>query len=154
MYKLVGILEGGNWVPALKLSESADKVPIPGQKNIWRLYDQRGKATADLVALLDEDPRTMEGIHMVHPVDPAKRRIVRQDEIAEFEPLLVDVLQEGRPVYDMPPIEAIRDQRIADMERLDPGVRRLLNPHIYHVSLTARLSTLKQDLIDSAHRSR
>jgi nicotinate phosphoribosyltransferase len=36
------------------------------------------------------------------------------------------------------------------MERLDPGVRRLLNPHIYHVSLTERLWDVKQHLIATA----
>ena len=33
---------------------------------------------------------------------------------------------------------------------LDAGVRRLLNPHIYHVSLTDRLWNLKQDLVNDA----
>ena len=28
---------------------------------------------------------------------------------------------------------------MADVELLDPGVRRIMNPHIYHVSLTNRL---------------
>jgi nicotinate phosphoribosyltransferase len=36
------------------------------------------------------------------------------------------------------------------VRRLDPGVRRLMNPHIYHVSLTQELWDLKQDLIRSA----
>jgi hypothetical protein len=31
--------------------------------------------------------------------------------------------------------------------RLDPGVRRLVNPHIYHVSLTERLFALKEELL-------
>ena len=37
--------------------------------------------------------------------------------------------------------------READVERLDPGVRRLMNPHIYHVSLTEKLWNYKQELI-------
>lgn len=40
--------------------------------------------------------------------------------------------------------------RLADVGRLDSGVRRLLNPHVYHVSLTQRLWDLKQELIASA----
>ncbi len=47
-------------------------------------------------------------------------------------------------------MEELRAQRAADLERLDPGVRRLLNPHIYHVSLTPRLYDLKQRLIANA----
>lgn len=34
--------------------------------------------------------------------------------------------------------------------RLDAGVQRLINPHIYHVSLTQRLWDLRLKLIDSA----
>jgi nicotinate phosphoribosyltransferase len=41
----------------------------------------------------------------------------------------------------------MRAQRQADLERLDPGVCRIINPHIYHVSLTEKLWHLKQDLV-------
>jgi nicotinate phosphoribosyltransferase len=73
-----------------------------------------------------------------------------QDEVSEIEPLLVEVLKEGELVYDPPSIEEMRKRRQADLERLDPGVKRLMNPHIYHVSLTERLWNLKQELIQSA----
>jgi nicotinate phosphoribosyltransferase len=33
---------------------------------------------------------------------------------------------------------------------LDSGIRRLVNPHIYHVSLTQQLWDLKQELIAQA----
>jgi nicotinate phosphoribosyltransferase len=36
------------------------------------------------------------------------------------------------------------------VSRLDAGVRRLINPHVYHVALTQRLWDLKQGLIESA----
>lgn len=73
-----------------------------------------------------------------------------REAISRVEPLLVDVLDEGRLVYDLPPIEEMRRLRLEDVRCLDPGVRRLMNPHIYHVSLTPRLWHLKQDLIRSA----
>jgi nicotinate phosphoribosyltransferase len=44
----------------------------------------------------------------------------------------------------------MRQLRIRDLERLDVGVRRLINPHIYHVSLSQRLWDLKQDLVAQA----
>ena len=43
-----------------------------------------------------------------------------------------------------------RARRVADIERLDAGVRRLINPHIYHVSLTEQLWDLKQRVIADA----
>jgi nicotinate phosphoribosyltransferase len=48
----------------------------------------------------------------------------------------------------------MRQRRQADLERLYPGVRRIMNPHIYHVSLTERLWNLKQELIHTAREGR
>jgi nicotinate phosphoribosyltransferase len=63
---------------------------------------------------------------------------------------LVDILRDGKQVAELPPIEGLRERRDADIERLDPGVRRLMNPHIYHVSLSEKLWKMKQDLVASA----
>ena len=71
-----------------------------------------------------------------------------------IEPLLVTVLQQGKLVYPLPPLDEIRKGRVADVERLDPGIRRLVNPHIYHVSLTPKLWELKQNLIAEAMAQR
>ena len=62
----------------------------------------------------------------------------------------MDVLKDGKLVYDLPTLDVMRQQRTDDLERLHSGVRRIMNPHIYHVSLTERLWQLKQDLIQSA----
>ena len=97
----------------------------------------------------DEDPRAADRLVLRHPSDYSKCRTLEQREISEIEPLLVEVLHEGKLVYDPPPIDAIRQRREADVSRLDPGVTRLINPHIYHVSLTDRLWELKQSLIAS-----
>ena len=149
VYKLVAVCDDGTWLPAIKISESAEKTPNPGHKFAWRVYDRRGKATADLLGTEDEDPQAMHTILLRHPSDHTKSRVLAQDEITRIEPLLIPILDGGRLVYDLPDIEAIRQQRREDVERLDPGVRRLLNPHIYHVSLTDRLWKLKQALIAS-----
>ena len=150
VYKLVAVCDQGKWLPALKVSESPAKTPNPGHKLVWRLYDQRGKATADLLSLDDEQLEQMDRILMRHPSEPNKHRSLIKGEITEIEPLLVDVLVEGKCVLGKTTIEEMRARRMADVERLDPGVKRLMNPHIYHVSLTERLWNLKQSLIASA----
>jgi nicotinate phosphoribosyltransferase len=149
VYKLVAVQDGGVWKPAIKISETPLKTPNPGHKQVWRLYDNRDKATVDLLGLSDEDPAHMDVITAHHPSDYTKVRSIQRPEISGVEPLLVDILREGKLVYDLPDIEEIRKQRAADVERLDPGVRRLINPHIYHVSLTQKLWDLKQELIKS-----
>jgi nicotinate phosphoribosyltransferase len=150
VYKLVALCRGGAWVPALKVSESSEKTINPGHKVAWRLYDQRGRATTDLLTLEDEDPEQMFPIVLHHPVQPTRYRTLERQDVTRVERLHVEVLREGQRVYELPSIEAMRERREADLAQLDPGVKRLMNPHIYHVSLSQRLWTLKQDLITKA----
>ncbi len=149
VYKLVAVRDQGEWVPTIKISETRTKTLNPGHKHVWRVYDRRNKATADLLSLDDEDPRNANPLLLRHPSDHAKSRTLDASQITEIEPLLVDVLKEGKLVYDLPSIEDMRKQRNADLERLDPGVLRIVNPHIYHVSLTEKLWSLKQNMIKS-----
>jgi len=92
----------------------------------------------------------MDRIVLRHATDQTKFRILERRALSEIEPLLVQYLNEGQLVAELPDLEAMRARRIADVERLDAGVRRLMYPHIYHVSLTQQLWDLKQDLIRSA----
>jgi nicotinate phosphoribosyltransferase len=149
VYKLVGVKNGGDWLPAIKISESPDKTLNPGNKRGWRLYDTRGKATADLIALKHEDVTSMNCITLQHPEESHKNRRLCRDEIPEIEPLHEMILDKGALVYDLPDIETMRHKREQDIERLDIGVKRLVNPHKYHVSLTQELWDLKQSLIRS-----
>lgn len=150
VYKLASVCQAGVWRPAIKVSETPSKTPNPGNKRVWRLYDRRGKATADLVGLEDENISVMERIVLRHPSDNTKFRALERSDISDIEPLLVEVWREGRLLYELPDINFLRSQRMADVERLDPGVRQIMNPHIYHVSLTNCLWELKQQLIKEA----
>ncbi|MEI7555634.1 nicotinate phosphoribosyltransferase [Candidatus Chlorohelix sp.] len=147
VFKLVAVEQKGEWLPALKLSETTAKIPNPGNKQAWRLYDKRGKATADVLSLEGEDLRQHENLRLYHPSDPAKYRILHSSEIEKVEPLLVEMVREGKFVYDSPSLEEMRAVRDADLSRLDEGVRRIIKPHVYHVSLSENLWQLKQRLI-------
>jgi nicotinate phosphoribosyltransferase len=150
VYKLVAVKENGEWSSAIKISETPSKVTNPGSKRVWRIYDRRQKAVVDLVALEDEDPTQSERIVLRHPSDHTKYRTLNRRDISHIELLHVDVLRQGKLVYDLPSLEEIRARRQRDVEALDPGIRRLVNPHIYHVSLTQKLWDLKQELIAEA----
>ena len=149
VYKLVSVCDKGEWQPAIKISDSPSKTPNPGNKRVWRVYDARGNATADLIGLADETPQEDERLALYHPSDVGKRRTLRPENVSRVEPLLVDILKEGKLVYDLPNIEGMREQREQDVSHLNSGVKRLVNPHIYHVSLTKKLYDLKRELIAS-----
>jgi len=154
VYKLVGMEVNGTWKPAIKISESNAKIPNPGNKNLWRLYDRNHKATADLLTLEDDEmsagnlnSKHAENIVLHHSWDHTKTRILQKSDCKEIELLHVDIMKEGKIVYDFPSIEEIRKKRNDDLEKLDPGVKRLINPHLYHVSISQKLWELKQELI-------
>lgn len=154
VYKLVGVLGDDGWRPAIKISESIEKTPNPGRKRVWRLYDSRGKATVDLIGLTEEEPLAGGQVSLHHLHDPGKKRTLREDEISRAESLLEPVVVAGREQQTAETLEKLRARRRQDLGRLDPGVRRLLNPHTYHVSLTDRLWELRGELIAAAKPSR
>ena len=136
----------------MKISENPAKIPNPGHKHVWRVYDERDNATADLLSLDDEDPRQEDELTLRHPSAAQASRKLTAHEISEIESLLVDVIVDGDRVYSSPSIDEMRALRDRDLERLDPGVKRIMYPHIYHVSLTQRLWDLKQELMKKYHR--
>lgn len=150
VYKLVAIFDQNKWIPTLKISENVDKTLNPGNKRVWRVYDRRGYATADLVSLYDEDIQNQDPLILRHPTMERKRRSLQAEDIARIEKLLKPVIKNGEIVTDRPSFQEMRQTRDADIEALDPGVRRIMHPHIYHVSLSQKLWDLKQSLIKKA----
>lgn len=150
VYKLVAVDDlVGNWEPAIKISENPAKIPAPGEKKLLRLYDNRGLANADLIALEDEELRVGETIELHHPQRDVSRALPAS-RVSEIEELLEVVFREGKRADGDPDLETMRERRGSDLRRLDPGVRRLVNPHIYHVSFTPAMKGLRQTLIAEA----
>ena len=147
VYKLVAIQQGEEWTPTLKISENLDKTLNPGNKRAWRIYDARGKATADLISLYDEDILHQTPLELCHPNLATKRRTLEAEDISHIEKLLIPVIQDGKLVADRPEIAEMRAMRDKDIEALDPGVLRIMNPHTYHVSVSKNLWELKQAMI-------
>ncbi len=149
VYKLVAVAnDKDEWVPAIKISESVEKIPNPGNKKVWRLYNSKEKANADLLTLEDEKPGTTEDILLHHATSQSKKRTLGKEHISNVEPLLETILDNGKLVYDFPSIDELRERRMKDIERLDPGVKRLINPHYYHVSISEKLYKMKMNLIE------
>ena len=148
VYKLTALEKNQEWIPAIKVSETPEKIINPGFKNVWRIYNGLNHATADLMGMQDEDPDQMEPLELRHPSDREIRRTISRKDIDHIEPLLTDIIKDGRMVYEHPGIDEMRQVRDQDLDRLDSGVKRLVNPHIYHVSLTPRLWQLKRELVE------
>jgi nicotinate phosphoribosyltransferase len=150
VYKLVAVMNGDEWHPAMKISESPEKVLNPARKKAYRVYDARGRATADVITLAEELLQEGQKLILRHPSISSEMREI--ESLAAFEALHVEVMHEGKLVCELPTIQQMRELRQTDIERLDAGVRRMVNPHIYHVSLSQKLWELKQSVIKSLKR--
>lgn len=149
VYKLVAIQRDGEWVPAIKLSDTPAKVINPGRKHVVRVYDERGAATADVLAQKGEN--LAPPLELYHPVEPGVRRTLEPDQVSGMEDLLEE-REIQASVDERAVIEDARKRRDRDLDRLDAGVRRIVNPHVYHVSLSSGSSDLKQELIAGMRR--
>lgn len=151
VFKLVAIDNNG-WTPAIKISDTPAKMPIPGRKKLWRIYDARGMATADVVSGDDELIRVGEAIEVHHPHRHDVTRTLESTEVAEVELLHSVVFADGSRTTPQEPLEVLRARRDADLARLDIGVRRLVNPHRYHVSVTTSVRDQQMALVARTKR--
>nr|MDD6335153.1 nicotinate phosphoribosyltransferase [bacterium] len=144
VYKLSALEENGQLVPKIKISESQWKITNPGVKQVWRLYDADGMATADLVTLEDEVIDESRPLTIFDPVETWKRMT-----LTDFtaRPLLQPVLRKGEVVCDLPPLNEIKKYAKKEMATLWEEYKRLKNPHIFKVDLSDKLYALKQELL-------
>ena len=145
VYKLVAIADRDEWRPAIKVSDTPAKIVNPGRKRVHRLYDQRGLATVDLMGLADE--RLGFPLEVRHHRETGIGRTLDESRVSATEELLERATLVA-PSDDPAVVAEARKRRVSDLERLDPGVKRLVNPHVYHVSVTRRLADLKTRLIE------
>jgi nicotinate phosphoribosyltransferase len=142
---------GGLLIPAMKFSDNPEKTTTPGIKQVWRLKDSQGKAVADVLSLDDpENPDIIEkGKRCVFWHPAADYRHFYHEAGDNAEVLLKPRLEKGKLCGPRPALAEIRARAAEELESLDSTHKRLLNPHIYKVSVTPRLRALKLDLIKS-----
>jgi nicotinate phosphoribosyltransferase len=150
VYKLAASDDGkGTRVARIKFSDNPEKTSNPGVKQVWRIKDSAGLYVADVLAL--EDPQNPDLIEngktysFWHPSADYRRFVhtLKNDP----EPLLVEQLRNGKPSAEEPSLSLIKDRVRRELESLDQSYKRILNPHIYKVSVTEQLRNLKLDLI-------
>jgi nicotinate phosphoribosyltransferase len=144
VYKLSAVDRGGGFEPTMKFSDNPEKSTNPGVKQLWRLYGDDGLALADLMTLDGESVRAGEELVLHHPSADWRRLRLRP---ARAESLLSRVMEGGRICAPMPPLSAIRAGLRDRLERFDSTYLRLLNPHVYKVSISSALRDLKLGFI-------
>jgi nicotinate phosphoribosyltransferase len=143
VYKLAAIRQpGGEWEPRIKLSDQLAKVSIPGRLQVRRYRTLNGNV-ADCI--YDEATDLSQGGQMINLLDQTKQ--MRLPQNIESNDLLVPVMRQGRPVYDQPTLEQIRQHRLVELHHVSDATKRFDNPDEYRVGLEKSLYVRRENLI-------
>jgi nicotinate phosphoribosyltransferase len=104
----------GEFTPIMKLSK--DKITLPGRKQVYRFQSRDAAFRKDVIALADED--------------------------IEGEPLLVKVMEGGKPTQKAPSLADIRANAEANLSKLPAQYKALTNAPRYPVELSRKLEKL------------
>ena len=145
VYKIAAVQQDGKFIPKIKVSETPEKITNPGLKKVWRVYNEKGKAVADYLALFDEE---IDASQPVRYVDPQKYWEDRHFEGCVFKPLQVKVIENGKVVYDCPSADEIRayvQRQLKD--EIWEEEQRFYNPHTHYLDMSPAMFELKMGLL-------
>jgi nicotinate phosphoribosyltransferase len=148
-------IAGGELQPTIKFSDNPEKTTNPGIKQVWRLYGTDGQAYADVMTLDQKLAHTPEAeadtIHkgveyaFWHPA--ADYRHFHYTPQGDMEQLLKPRMRRGELLEDHPTLASIQQRVKLGLDRFDGSFKRILNPHVYKVSISEQLRNLKLHLI-------
>ncbi|MGH9562943.1 MAG: hypothetical protein ACRD3S_15945, partial [Terracidiphilus sp.] len=115
IYKLVEVERRGKIREAAKFSRA--KITYPGRKQVFRHSNSRGQFVRDTIALEDESRNGAE-------------------------PLLVQIMRDGRRIAPKEPLTALRDRCIAGLARLPKPYLQLNRSAVYPVRYSQLLKSM------------
>lgn len=149
VYKLAAIKKPGEteFTAKIKISENPEKITNPGNKTVYRIYDnETGKIKADLICLVGETYDTSMDLKIFDPISTWKKSVIPGGTYHMRE-LLVPIFQSGQCVYDSPDTMTIKHFCEQELDTLWDENRRLVNPQTVYVDLSRPLFDLKHSLL-------
>ena len=148
VYKLSSVMENGEMIPKIKISENIEKVTNPGFKKLYRIYDKEsGKAIADLMTLYEEQIDSEKDLTIYHQMNTWKNKTLKGGSYM-LRDLLEPIFIDGKLVYDVPKLQEIRSYSESEFAKLWDEVLRFEYPQVYYVDLSERLLKLKLSMLE------
>ncbi len=144
VYKMAAKEIAGEFAPTMKYSDNPEKSTNPGIKQVFRFFDSHHSPQADLIALIDDTVVAGKTYTLYHPFDDRQTSLIKTN--ASAKPLLSCYMKQGAMVETYPSLRVIRERTLANLANLDVVYTRIINPHIYKVSISKKLLDLKMSL--------
>ena len=139
VYKLVRIGDE----PKLKVTSDVSKATLPDRKKVLRAVAPDGSFIQDIITLQDEE--IAPGAMVYDPANPLQH--VRIPAEARLVLIREPVMERGTRCAPSPTLENSADHASNELSRLPEGCLRLVNPHIYKVSISAGMNSLRMKLV-------
>lgn len=137
VYKLAEV----NQQPKMKLSENMEKTTLPGNKQVYRFFDEAGNFSIDGIFCSDEKIHNINPIY--HPVYPEKHSIIGD---LNYEPLLQQVVVNGKILSKLKTPKEIHSYLLKRTALLPDEHKRFISPHIYKVGISEKLLEIRNEL--------
>lgn len=148
VYKLAARHGENGIIPVMKFSDNPAKMTNPGVKNVWRLYNADGTMKADVMALENEVIAEGEERRYWHPaIDYRQFAFTASKAEMLLKKRMANGKRTGERKSDSEIIRNSRCLMMQSLKKLDGSYKRILNPHIYKVSVTDALKDLKYKFI-------
>ncbi len=152
VYKLAGVVENGEIIPKIKVSDNSAKITNPGFKTFYRIYDKAtGKAEADLIALRSEKFDFTSSLTLYHPIERWKSITFTNYEVRE---LPICVVKDGKLCVELPKVKDIAVYAKTEMDSFWEEYKRIDQPHVFKVDLSDGLYALKTHLLAKIRNER
>lgn len=149
VYKEVAIIENGQKIPKIKVSNDIIKIVNPDFKDLYRAYDKNtGYAIADIMCSKDKEMPQRE-MKIVSISDLITNTTIEDYRLVKLQK---PIFKNGQLVYSDPTILEKQAYCEEQMQTLYPEIKRTLNPHRYYVDGTEEYINLKSEMILSHRR--
>ena len=101
VYKLSSVYdeEKKEFNPKIKISSNVEKVTNPGNKEVYRVYDENGKLFADLITFSDEKIDESKELILFDPINTWKKRVMEPGKY-RVKKMLNAVFEDGKLIYN------------------------------------------------------
>ncbi|HAL18451.1 MAG TPA: nicotinate phosphoribosyltransferase [Spirochaetaceae bacterium] len=143
VYKLSRISKNGRFVNRMKISSSKEKMTLPGSFQVHRFYGKDGIMCADMIESVGKFAWSKQ--YLLH--HPVKDEAFVLKDFDRCEEKLVQRVFQGNLTADVPTATQCRDFCRNALALLHDSHKRLLNPHIYKVSLGECIKAERESIV-------
>jgi len=145
VYKLCAVSRNGEWEPRIKISDTVEKTTNPGLKDVYRIYDQHGRAIADLITRKGENPDFSEKYHFISPERPWKKYTY---DGCTGKLMQKPMILNGERTFEPEPVTLIA-QRVKDQLKHEIWAeeQRFENPHLHYLDMSPEYYEMKMHML-------